>query len=115
MRFLLLLRGDAEAEAALSAAERRRIVTGHLELGRSLRERGVLVESAALAGADEMVVARRGRGRKTWVTDGPFAETKEQLGSFYLLECADRAEAIRIAEELPDSPGLVVEVWPVVE
>lgn len=114
MRFLLLLHGDAEAEAALSPDERRRIVDEHIELGRSLRERGILVESAALAGADEMVVARRGRGRKTWVTDGPFVETKEQLGSFYLVECADSAAAIGIAEELPDSPGLVVEIWPVV-
>jgi len=49
------------------------------------------------------------------VTDGPFIETKEQIGSFYLVECANRAEAQSIASEVPTSPGLVVEALPVAE
>jgi hypothetical protein len=48
------------------------------------------------------------------VTDGPFAETKEQLGGFYLLECADVDEALRWAEQVPKSPGLIAELRPVV-
>ena len=47
-------------------------------------------------------------------TDGPFAETKEQLGGFYILECADREEALRHARDVPASPGLVVELRPIV-
>jgi hypothetical protein len=46
------------------------------------------------------------------VTDGPFAETKEQLGGFYLLECADLAEAESWAQQVPMSPGLVAEIRP---
>ena len=44
------------------------------------------------------------------VTDGPFAETKEQLGGFYVLDCASDEEAKRWAAEVPRSPGLTVEV-----
>jgi hypothetical protein len=44
------------------------------------------------------------------VTDGPFAETREQLGGFYVIECEDVDEAYRWAKDVPQSPGLVVEV-----
>ena len=44
------------------------------------------------------------------MSDGPYAETKEQLGGYYILECADRDQAVRYAREVPRSPGLVVEV-----
>ena len=49
------------------------------------------------------------------VTDGPFAETKEQLGGYYVVECADRAEAIETAKRVPLSPGSLVEVRPVID
>jgi hypothetical protein len=49
------------------------------------------------------------------VTDSPFAETKEQVGGFYLINCADVEEALGWALEVPGSPGLAVEVRPVVD
>jgi hypothetical protein len=49
------------------------------------------------------------------VTDGPFTETKEQIGSFYVVECEGRDEAEAIAKDVPPSPGLVVEAWPIAE
>jgi hypothetical protein len=110
VRFLLLLYGDAEGEAALTPEERRSIVEAHRRLGAELRGRGVLVEAEALGRPAATV--RMGDGRAT-VTDGPFAETKEQLGSFYLLECEDLDDAIAHAKRLPESPGLLVEVVPV--
>jgi hypothetical protein len=58
-------------------------------------------------------VLRRKGGRPS-VTDGPFAETKEQLGGFYLIECEGLEDALNWAEQVPKSPGLVVEVRPVV-
>jgi hypothetical protein len=48
-------------------------------------------------------------------TDGPFAETKEHLGSYYVVECKGREEAEAVARDVPASPGLVIEVWPVAE
>jgi hypothetical protein len=110
VRYLLLLYGDTAAEDALSADERRAIVEAHIALGSRLRERGVLVEAEALQ--RPVAVVRTNGGRRT-VTDGPFTETKEQLGSFYLLECADLDEALGYAREIPESPGLAVEVVPV--
>jgi hypothetical protein len=56
------------------------------------------------------LTARVVRGRL--VTDGPFAETKEQLGGFYLIECGGLDEALQWARQVPQSPGLVVEVRP---
>ena len=50
--------------------------------------------------------------RRGKATDGPFIETKEQLGGYYVVECADRAEAIELARGVPESPGMVVEVRP---
>jgi hypothetical protein len=113
MRYLLLLYGDEEAERSMTADERRAIVDQHIALGRRLREAGAAVASEALGDSSDAKVLRRD-GERSFVTDGPFAETKEQLGSFYVLECADLDEALSWAEQVPRSPGLVVEIRPVV-
>ncbi len=55
------------------------------------------------------------RGRRASATDGPFLETKEQLGGFYLIDCADRDDAVAVARAIPNSPGLTVEVRPIPE
>jgi hypothetical protein len=113
MRYLILLYGDEQAEESTTAEERRAIVDEHIALGRRLREAGAHVAGEALAGSSEARVLRREAGTPL-VTDGPYAETKEQLGGFYLLECADIEEALAWAEQIPQSPGLVVEIRPVV-
>jgi hypothetical protein len=57
----------------------------------------------------------RVRNAETLVTDGPFAETKEQLGGFFLVECRDMDEAIELAAKIPGAQTGVIEVRPVVE
>jgi hypothetical protein len=113
MRYLMLLYGNEEAERSLTGEERRAIVEQHIDLGRRLRDAGALVASEALADSADAKVMRRDDERPV-VTDGPFAETKEQVGSFYLLECEGMDEALEWAKQVPRSPGLVVEVRPVV-
>ena len=113
MRYLLLLYGDAAAEAALDDGERRAIVDAHMALVARLAERGALVAAEALAGGERARMVRPGAAGRPLVTDGPFAETKEQLGGFYLVDCATDEEASELAAEIPPSPGLVVEVRPV--
>src|SRR5215212_2815445 len=103
MRYLILLWGDPEGEAGLPADERRRIVDEHMQLARRLRERGQLVTGEPLEAGGKVV-------RDRLVTDGPFVETKEQLGGFYLVDVESEEEALAIAGELPASPGLVAEV-----
>jgi hypothetical protein len=109
VRYLFLLYGDPAGEAALSAEERHAVVTGHVALGRELGAAGRLRAAEALGG-DVRVLRADGT-----VTDGPYAETKEQLGSVYLVDCADAAEAVALARRMPRSPGLAVEIRAVVE
>ena len=106
MRFLFLIHGDSEAEAALSADERMAIVREHVAFGSLLRERGAYVLGEALSG--EAATVRPGDG--ALVVDGPFTETKESVGGFYVVECGNRDEALELAKRVPQSPGVLVEV-----
>jgi hypothetical protein len=115
MNYLLLLYGDESAERELSPKERRSIVDEHIRFHAALRERGVLVQGKPLDGPAGAFTVRVDKGGKRLVTDGPFTETKEQIGSFYLVECDGRDEAVAIASDVPASPGLVVEAWRVAE
>jgi hypothetical protein len=111
MRYLFLIHGDGDAEAAMSADERLAIVGEHMAYAGMLRERGVHVLGEALSG-DAAVVRP---GDTPLVTDGPFAETKEALGGFYVVDCASRDEAIELAGLVPRSPGVAVEVLAIAE
>jgi hypothetical protein len=112
-KYLLLLHGDEPAEDALTADEARSIVEEHLELIRELSAAGKLVAAEALQHSRETKVVRpNGRGGGS-VTDGPFAETKEVVGGFYLLECDTEDEALEWARRMPVGPSLAVEVRPV--
>ena len=113
MKYLFLLYGDEEGEAALSDDERRSIVEAHVAFAGRLAERGALVVGEPVAGRERARTVRRRSGARSVVTDGPFAETREQLGGFYVVECETDEEAVRVADEVPQSPGLVVEIRPV--
>ena len=111
MRFLFLIHGDGEATASLGAEEQRAIVDEHIAFGSMLRERGAHVLGEALSG--EAAVVRP--GERPIVTDGPFAETKETLGGFYVVDCARREAAVQLAGQVPASPGVAVEVLTIAE
>jgi hypothetical protein len=111
MRYLFMIHGDTEAEAAMTPDERRAIVEQHFAYGAMLRERGVHVLGEALSG--EASVVRP--GGSPLVTDGPFAETKEAVGGFYVVDCASRDEAVELAGRVPQSPGVAVEVLTIAE
>ena len=106
MRYLLLLWGDNEGEDALPVDARRAVVDEHIAFAADLRERGEHVVGAALERGSKLV-------RDGLVVDGPFTETKEQLGGLYVVDVASEEEALEIARRVPRSPGLVVQVLPV--
>jgi hypothetical protein len=110
MKFLFLVHGDSKAEAAMTPDERMAIVGEHIAYADMLRERGVHVLGEALDG--EAATVRP--GATPIVTDGPFAETKEAVGGFYVVDCAGRDEAIELAGRVPQSPGVAVEVLGIV-
>ena len=111
MRFLFLVHGDADAEAAMSSDERRAIVGEHIAYASLLRDGGAHVLGEALSG--EAATVRP--GKSPIVTDGPFAETKEAVGGFYVVDCASRDEAIELAGRVPRSPGVAVEMLTIAE
>ena len=113
MKFLFLVRGDEEVEAGLTPDERRAIVDERIAYATMLRERGVHVAGEALEDTGSAAVVRP--GREPLVTDGPFAETKEALGGFYVVDCTSRDEALELAAQVPQSPGVAVEVLRIAE
>ena len=82
--------------------------------GDGFRERGVLLAAEALQPIDTAATVRVRNG-KVSVTDGPFAETKEQLAGFYLLEARDLNDAIQMAAKIPPAREGSIEVRPVRE
>ena len=82
--------------------------------GQGFRQSGLLVAAEALQPVDTATTVRVRNGKVT-VTDGPFAETKEQLAGFYLVEARDLNEAIQIASKIPPAREGSVEVRPVRE
>jgi hypothetical protein len=113
MKFLFLVRGDEDGEAGLTPDERRTIVGEHMAFATMLRERGAHVAGEALEDRGSAAVVRP--GQEPLVTDGPFAETKEALGGFYVVDCASRDEALELAAQVPQSPGVTVEVLKIAE
>lgn len=80
-----------------------------LDFAESLKARGVLQAAQSLKSEVEGQRVQRRQGRVVH-TDGPFSETKEMIGGFFLLDCDDRAQAIAIAEECPAAEWAAVEV-----
>jgi hypothetical protein len=113
MRFLFLIHGDATAEAAMAPEERRAIVEQHMAYSTMLREQGAYVHGESLEDTSSAAVVRP--GGHPLVTDGPFAETKEAIGGFYLVDCASREVALDLAARIPQSPGVAVEVLKVAD
>lgn len=105
MHFVILLYGDETRERQLSREKLMEIMNEHRQFADRLRAEGKLVMGEPLQASDGAKVVRDGM-----VTDGPFAETREQLGGFYVIDCEDVDEACRWAKDVPQSPGLAVEV-----
>jgi hypothetical protein len=108
---LLLYAEDADEQ---TRAERWAELPEWKALTEQLRERAVWIANAALHPAESATTVRI-RDGETVVTDGPFAVTKEILGGFYLVDCADLDEALAIAARMPMARYGSVEVRPVVD
>jgi len=109
MRYLLLIGAADKNGGPLTSAEAEAMIQGHMRLGEELRAKGKMVVSERLRGEPEAARVRV----KGHVTDGPFAETKEALGGFYLIECNSREEAVEWAKKIPLRDGGFVDVRPV--
>ena len=100
MKYLCLVYEDEKTIAALSDSEWSALVDENLDLCDELRTSGQFVSAAPLDSVTTAMTVRKRNGTVSAV-DGPFAETKEQLGGYYLIEARDLDEAIRIAGRIP--------------
>lgn len=117
MKYLIMVLSNPESAAALrslSEQEGREFGRRHRALSEALADSGELVVSEGL---DDQANAVRVRLRdgETMTTDGPFAEVKEQLAGFYLVECASLERAVELAARVPDAAFTDVEVRPVLD
>ena len=112
MQFLTLIYTDPERLAELPAEEYDRLMRGCLEKADALRDAGCLLGSQQLEG-HETARTLRVRDGVARITDGPFAETREFLAGFNLIEAADIDEALRIAQAFPWARFGSIEVRPI--
>ncbi|MDX2163461.1 MAG: YciI family protein [bacterium] len=100
MKYMLLIYGDQSLRAHWTQEQQQQEMQEYFAFNAEMQKRGVLRAGEALMGT-EMATTVRVRDGKTLTTDGPFAETKETLGGYYVIEAKDLDEAIEIATKLP--------------
>src|SRR2546426_289204 len=111
MRYMLLI---YLGEQAMSETEREECYVKSAQLAQEINTSGQYLDAAPLHPVS-MATSVRVRDGKRLVTDGPFAETREQLGGYYLIEAKDLDEAIGIAERIPPASFGTIEIRPVME
>ena len=112
MKYLLLIYENEGAYANVSEADQGKIFQEYMDYTARIRKNGNYISGEALQPISTATSVRVKDG-KTVSTDGPFAETREQLGGFYLVEAKDVDEAIGIAARIPGARGGSIEVRPV--
>ena len=111
MKYLCMIYLNEKEMAAMPAADMNSLNARHLDFNNGLRKSGNWIEAEALEPAGTAACVRVRKG-KVSVTDGPFAEAKEHVGGFYLIEARDLSEATRLASKLPSAALGTVEVRP---
>ena len=112
MKFMALIYGDQRMWDGFSAAEKEAAYEQYRAFANDAREAGVLVGGDELASTRDATTVRI-RGGETLVTDGPYAEVKEALGGYFVLECDSLDEAVEHAARIPGAGHGAVEVRPV--
>jgi len=114
MEYMLLIYSSEADGQKMSAAEGRQIFQEYMTFTQDLTKSGKNKGGAPLEKTTTATTVRVRNG-KTTVTDGPFAETKEQLGGYYLVEAKDLDDAIAIAARIPGAKHGSIEVRPIMK
>jgi hypothetical protein len=112
VKYLCLIYDEEKKLAAMNKAESDAFMGEYFAFTEDIRKSGHFVAGDALKPVNTATTLRQ-RGGKLSTTDGPFAETKEQLGGYYLVEAKDLNEAIQIASRIPSVRTGSIEVRPV--
>jgi hypothetical protein len=114
MRYILMICTDQSAEAAMSPDEASGVMSEYAAFGEEMGRRGVLQGGERLRPTTDATTVRV-RDGEVLTSDGPFAETKEQIGGYYAVDCKDLDEAIEIAAKIPGARDGSIEVRPIWE
>lgn len=113
MKYMFLIYSDEHTEVPMTPTERDAMLAEYFAFTQATRAKGVYVDGDELRPTTTATTVRL-QGSQLVPTDGPFAETKEQLGGFYILECQDMDEAIAWAAQIPSARYGSIEVRPIV-
>ena len=114
MRYLCLIYDDEKKIEGMSQSESDKFMSEYFAFTDDIRKSGHMVQGEALQPVQTATTVRLRNGKLS-TTDGPFAETKEQLGGFYLIEAKDLNEALQVAARIPSVRTGSIEVRPVVD
>jgi hypothetical protein len=114
MRYLLIIHCNEETDGRKTPEQQKAEMDAYMAYTEELGKSGAMVEGQALHPSSTSTLVRVRNG-KTLTTDGPFTETKEQVGGYYLIECKNLDEAIEWAAKIPHAGQDAVEIRPVVD
>jgi hypothetical protein len=114
MRYVLMICTDEHAEQARTPEEAAASWADYVAFGEAAGARGVLLGGERLHPTTDSTTVRV-RDGEVLTSDGPFAETKEQIGGFYIVDCGDLDEAIETASQIPGARHGAIEVRPIWE
>ena len=114
MKYLILMQVDPDVLAALTDEQNAAIGEGHQKFMQTITESGEMLSTNALGDPSQSTVVRSNGGTPE-VVDGPFAESKEFMGGYYLIDVESKERAIELAKQIPDAgiDGLALEIRPV--
>ncbi len=113
MKYIMLIYGDPAHDTTMTPEDMQEEMAQYNAFGAMLRNRGTTYMGEALMPVNTATTVRV-RDNKTLTTDGPFAETHEVLGGFYMLDANDLDDAIAIASQIPGAKKGSIEIRPVV-
>jgi hypothetical protein len=115
MRYMLLIYSEERAWAAAAPEQSQAMFEEYAQYTKWLADKGWMQAGDPLQTTDHATTVRVADGDETLTTDGPFAETKEQLGGYYVVECDDLDQAIEAAARCPGARYGKIEVRPIVD
>ena len=114
MQYMLLIHDDPTAWAGMSEEQVNAVMGEYFAYSAAIREEGILVSGNPLKGRDEARTVRMRDGKRL-VADGPFAETKELIGGYYVVDCETEDQALDAAARIPSARFGAIEVRPIAQ
>lgn len=114
MKYMILIYSDPSLEPSYGTPAFETMMQSYGAANHAMKEAGVLISGHGLQDVDT-ATSLRVRGTKTETMDGPFAETKERLGGYYIIDCKDLDDALKYAALIPTAQYGTIEVRPLAE